>query len=164
MAGEQFRASRNKHAAGVIHSDLPHHHVKLWGQTPLQAHPVLAAIVTAVQGRIGALAPARRRTRRGGGVESIWTLLRRHQRHRITAFQAVHEVPPVLAAVIATIKSSAGRGIQPPSFERWRHRVDVPIQSLVQALPGFTLVTTAINAALLDANVHGPYNLRVRNY
>jgi hypothetical protein len=29
MAGEQFRAGRNKHAAGLIHSDLPYHHVKL---------------------------------------------------------------------------------------------------------------------------------------
>ena len=32
VAGEQFRAGRNKHAAGVIHSDLPHHHVKLGGR------------------------------------------------------------------------------------------------------------------------------------
>ena len=60
MAGEQFRAGRNKHAAGVIHSDLPHHHVKLRGQAPLQAPPVLTTIVTAVQGSIRALAPARR--------------------------------------------------------------------------------------------------------
>ena len=35
MAGEQFRTCRNKHAAGIIHSDLPYHHVKLWGQALL---------------------------------------------------------------------------------------------------------------------------------
>src|SRR4029453_5949438 len=108
-----------------------------------------------------ALAPARRRTRRGGGVEPVRPLLRRHQRHRITALQAAHEVLPVLAAVIATIKSSAGSGIQPQPCGRWRHRVNVPVQSLVQALPGLALVPTTINTTLLDADVHGPYDLRV---
>jgi hypothetical protein len=48
MTGEQFMAGRKKHAAGVIHSDLPYHHVKLRAQALLQAHPVLTTVVTTV--------------------------------------------------------------------------------------------------------------------
>jgi hypothetical protein len=66
VAGEQCRTSRNKHDACVIHSDLPYHRVKLRGQALLQAYPVFTTIVAAVQGCVRALAPARRRARRGG--------------------------------------------------------------------------------------------------
>ena len=57
-------------------------------QALLQAYPVFTAIVAAVQGRVRALAPAGGRTRRGGGVEPAWLLLRRHQWHRIAVLQA----------------------------------------------------------------------------
>jgi hypothetical protein len=76
----------------------------------------------------------------------------------------MHEMPPVLATIIAAIKSLARSSIQSQSWGHRCDRVDVPIQSLVQTLPRLALVSTAINAPLLDADVHGPYNLRVWNY
>src|SRR6266571_1903879 len=79
-------------------------------------------------------------------------------------WQTLPQAQPVLTAVVAAIKPPARRGIQTCTVRRWRHRVDVPIESLVQTLPRLALIRTAINAALLDADVHRTDDLWVRNH
>jgi hypothetical protein len=73
-------------------------------------------------------------------------------------------VVPVAAAVIAAIKAPACRGIELRALGGRCDGVDVPIQPLVQALPRFTSILTAINAPLLDTDVHGPDDLQVRDH